>query len=307
MDVTDLRILREVFIGDSESFRSDRVAIETIAERLSLHRNTVSQRLKRLTEHGVYLPPSLDVEPGQFGVVAGLVHLDVPPERRDEKMREAVFATPGVQVVLPFVDGWGVIAFADDTAALASTFERIRAFTGATRMEDHLRSDRDYPPVEPARFTALDAEIMIALLADSRAPFPELAERLGTTSMTAQRRYERMREDGILYVLPGPSPSLEGVVLAYVVADIPRSETEDATKAELQKRLPDAIVRNLAPKGRAHFILFASALDEIEGMAHEARRVPGVAGVHLRVMTGMYTNPRHAAWIAQRIRARVRQ
>lgn len=299
-----MRILREVFIGDSESFRSDRVAIETIAERLGLHRNTVSQRLKRLTEAGVYLPPSLDVEPGQFGVVAAMGIFDVPQERRESATREAVFAIPGVQVVLQLVDGWSVIAFADDEAALDATFDAIRRATGATRWSVELHSARDYPPTEALRFTRLDAELMCALLSDSRAPFPALAEKLGTTAMTAQRRYERLREAGVLYVLPGSSAALEGVVLAFVAADIARPDDEEAAKAQLQKLLPDALVRNLAPKGRAQFILFATALEDLESMAREARAVPGVAGVHVHVMTGMVTNARHAAWIAERIRRR---
>lgn len=146
----------------------------------------------------------------------------------------------------------------------------------------------------------------MALLTDSRAPFPALARQLDTTATTAQRRYERLREAGILYVLPGSAAALEGVVLAYVVADIPRRESEASAKAELQRRLPDALVRNLAPKGRAHFILFASALDDVEAMAQEARRVPGVAAVHVHVMIGLFTNPRHTAWIAERIRRRGR-
>ncbi|MHB8606082.1 MAG: AsnC family transcriptional regulator [Thermoplasmatota archaeon] len=303
VDETDFRILREVFLGEHETLHSERVAIDAIAKTLTLHRNTVSQRLKRLTEKRIFLPASLDVEPAALGLAATIASLDVPAEKRTDAARDRLFDVPGVQTLITLADGWRVIAYAEDETTLEARLDDMRRAVDAPPARVEMWSPRDYPPAPRATLSPLDTRLLAELLLDARAPFPELAKRLDTTAMTAQRRFEKLSESGVLYMLPASCAPIEGVVLGWITADLPEPATEARAKAALQRLLPDALVRNLATRARSHFILFAPAVDDLEASARAARELPGVAAVDLKIVSSILRNPRYPTWMAERIRA----
>lgn len=305
VDETDFRILREVFQGDAESFRSDRVTIDSIAEKLKLHRNTVSARMKRLTETRVLLPASLEVEPALFGLVGALAFLELPRDRRADALREAAFSVDGVQTMFAFLDGMEVILYAESEPALLARIDEVRRAVGSREARIDILTSRDYPAAEPLALTPLDARLLLALLDDARAPFPDVAKSLDVSAMTVKRRFERLARAGALYVYPGSGAAIEGMVMGYVMVDVP----DDARKEDVEKRLddvlPDYWIRNAAAKSRVSLILFAKSVEALAAQVDSARRVQHVAAVDLHVITDIHFSARYRAWIADAILARV--
>lgn len=305
VDETDFRILREIFQGDAESFRSDRVTLDAIADRLKLHRNTVSARVKRLTENRVLLPASLEVEPALFSLVGALAFLDLPRDRRADALAEAAFAIDGVQTVFAFLDGLLVILYADAEPALLAKIEQVRRAVGAGSARLDLLTTRDYPPAEPIALAPLDVRLLLALLDDARASFNDVARPLDVSPMTVKRRFERLAREGALYLYPGSGAAIEGMVMGYVTVDVPGGDAHrPGVEKALDDVLPDWWIRNSAGKSRIAMITFARSVDALAKQADVARRVPHVAAVDLHVFTGIHASPRYRAWFADVIRSR---
>jgi DNA-binding Lrp family transcriptional regulator len=300
VDELDMRILREVFTGEGDYLRAERVSADAVARAVGVHRKTVAARLKKMTDARFYLPARLDIEPSLFGLVGGKFFLDVPPEMRSAATREAIFHIEGTNGILGYADGWDVMMYAEDERSLASRVELAKHIARASRATWNVHSARDYPPPPKVKLTRLDLRLVAALMRDARAPFPRLAKALGVTARTLERRFERLRDEGAVFMLPGGDGDATGVVFAYVSVGVPReARARDRAVGELLKLLPNHILRNLATLGRAHVFLYGRSLADLEAQAQLARKVPGVDDVEFHVMTGAWTNDAYADWVAR--------
>ena len=307
VDELDFRILREIFAGDEPGFRSDRVALDKIAERLGVHRNTVSTRVRRLTAHSVFLPATLEVEPGQFGLVGAVAYFEVARDRRTAALLDAVFHVEGVQFAMRFTEGWTLIVFAEDETSLRSKLEVLRALTHAASVSLDVLTTRDYPPPDPITLSRLDARLIIALLRDSRASYPRLARELGVSAMTVKRRYARLWKNGVVYIYPGGGGGFDGMVTGYFLANVPANpaRAQRAHRALLDA-LPDHFIRNVTTKGSVHVLLFARSVEELEDRTREAASIPGVTDARLRIFEGIAPNALYRDWLARVVARRAK-
>ena len=248
VDELDFRILREVLAGDSDYFRSDRATIQQIARRVGVHPNTAATRLRRLTEGRVFLPLTLDIEPGRVGLVGCTFFLDVPPERRTQETREGLFLVEGLWAVFEFVEGWLVLIYAEDDTALAQRVEMARRWTAARSVVWDADTRLDTPPLAPAKLSRLDVRIIAALLRNGRMPFGQVARQLGLSPRTVEKRYARLAKEGIVYQLPGGSPDLVGKVVGYVNVGLP---PQPRLRTAMTKRVLEAFPQHFKI-GRAH-------------------------------------------------------
>ena len=305
VDDLDFRILRELFAGDTESFRSDRATVDGIARRLRTHRNTISARLRKLAEGQAFLPLTLEVDAGRLGMVGGRLFLDVPQERRTPETRDALFHIDGVFGILAYVDGLEVVLFAEDEASLGTSAENARTISGARGAEWALRTDQDYPSDVPVRLSRIDARLISALLRNARASFGMLSKEIGATSRTLERRYNRLQEEKVITMLPGGSANIEGMVMAYLGVELRDDLT---TRSRILKQvmdiLPNHYIRNVATRRKFHFFLYGLSLADLEAQAGEVRKISGVLRVTFRVFLGPYPNPHYRVWLADMLERR---
>lgn len=300
MDELDFKILRELFAGDTDSFRPDRASVDDIARRLGTHWNTVSARIKRLTERRIFLLMTLEIDPGRLGMVGGRVFMEVPPQRRTAETRENLFHLEGVFGVLAYHDGWDVVLYAEDEASLQSKAQVARALTGAHTITWELHTSRDYPPEERTRISPLDAKLIASLLRDARASFGTIAKELGVTARTLERRYARLKNEEVISMLPTGAASVKGMVMAYVGAEVP---AEPVARSHMVQRMmelfPNHFVRNVATRGKVHFFLYGSSLADLEEQVAETRTIPRVGSLTFRIFVGPYPNPGYRGWLAR--------
>jgi DNA-binding Lrp family transcriptional regulator len=305
VDELDLRIVRELLLGEQDYFRPDRVTIDHVAARLGVHRNTVSERVRRLAAAGFYLPLGLEVEPSSVGLTGGLAFFPVPPERRTPATRDAVFQLEGVQFLLRFVEGWGISLHAEDEASLASKVAVLQALTGSGPPEWDIRS-ADFGLAEPARLRPLDVRILGALLGDARRSFRSVARAVGAAPKTAERRVQRLQRDGVLTMLPGGGGfELEGMAMLFVMVHLRPGERRDRAVGEVLARFPDQLIRIVPPAGPVHVNAYARSLGELQDQVDSVRRLACVARVTARIMLGYDQSPRFQGWLLRVLARRV--
>jgi DNA-binding Lrp family transcriptional regulator len=76
----------------------------------------------------------------------------------------------------------------------------------------------------------LDREILNVLRRDSRTPYTEIAERVGTSEGTVRNRVERMTEEGIIerFTVTTRTGNLRAMIEIDVAVDVDTSKLSDA-------------------------------------------------------------------------------
>lgn len=300
VDETDCRILSEIFVGEGAFWRSDRVPLEAVARRLGLHRNTVSARVRRLAARRIFLPATLEFEPGRLGLVAAMAFMEVPREARTPATREALLALDGVQALWEYAEGWSVLAFAETADALTGTLRAAERLSRPRTVTLDLDSARDYPPFEPLALTKLDVRLVERMLDDSRSAYRALGRELGIPAMTLKRRYDRLSRLGAVCLVPGGEGPADGMTLGHLIADLPEDPVAAGRVArDLLAALPGQLFRNLTSPRRAHVILYAASLRELEARLEAARALTGVRAATLRTFAGIRASPAWRPWIAR--------
>ncbi|HLF06281.1 MAG TPA: AsnC family transcriptional regulator, partial [Thermoplasmata archaeon] len=224
-------------------------------------------------------------------------------ERRSPATMESVLRLEGVVTLLHYLEGWDIIAYAETDADLESTVEATRRITGATRVNWDVRSSTDYPPIPRTALSNLDVGIIGALLDDARIPFATLARRLGTSTKTAERRYKRLQNSGVISMLPGGGGPRSGMIMAYVLLEVPAARTQrEKVVARLLALLPNNVMRNLAARSKVDFFLYCDSTVELENQMAAVRQVGGVGRVQFRVFTQQHRSPHFRQWLLRILR-----
>ena len=306
VDALDFSILREILAGDTGSFRADRARVEEVAERLGVHRNTVSARIRRLTKARVFLPLALEVDPGKLRLVGSRAFLDVPIARRTDSVRERLFLIPGVFGLLTYHEGGEVVLYARSPRELARRVRSARSVTQATKSIYETHTGRDYLPDPPVRLEPVDVSLIGALLADARAPLGPIARQLGVSKRTLERRYNRLLKLEVMTVLPGSSANIRGMTMATLAIDLADGrEKSDRAVRDILETFPNHFVRNVATKGRVHLFVYSESLADLNHQVVRLRTLPGVRKVTFRLFLGPFPNPKYPDWVVDTLRTRL--
>ncbi|HEV8361413.1 MAG TPA: hypothetical protein VGR28_13265 [Candidatus Thermoplasmatota archaeon] len=301
LDELDFRILREMFEGQRDFLRPDRVALDEVARSLGVHRNTVSTRVRRLEEQRIYLPMSVAINDPTVGLVGGFAWLPVPAAQRSEATLGALMRVEGLSNVFLHLDGWHALLHAPDAATLAARLDEAARICRVGEVSMDLDFAHDFPPAPPAKLSALEARLLPWLYRDGRAPFAVVAAELGASARTVEHTYRRLRDRGVLFQTPGQVRGYPGMAAAYLKATFAPGAAE--ARGELLKAVPEHFVR-MPSQAAQHLYVYARSVAELEAMAERARTVPGIAAVRLHVLTRKCANPRFVDWLAEHLTRR---
>jgi DNA-binding Lrp family transcriptional regulator len=305
LDELDMRIVREMLLGDQSYFRADRVTVDEVARKLDVHRNTVAERLRKMRAAGFFLPLSVDFEPSLGGLVGGKAFLDVPAERRTPDVLEQLFLIEGVHFVITYLEGWDLILYAEDGASLDARLALAKALTGARTVSWDMHTAM-FPAPPPLKLKPRDLDLLGPLLEDGRASARSIAHRLGLAPKTVERRIEAMRKAEALTMLPGGGGfEVEGMVMAYVTAELAEGAGRARALQELLALFPNYLLRIVPPSGPVSVHLYARSLATLQEQVDRARRLPAVHRIGMRVMLTHHVNPAYAPWLMRVLRRRV--
>lgn len=174
------------------------------------------------------------------------------------------------------------------------------------RLEDESPVHVYDPPMPKVdrELDALDWRIVLALRGQARRSLKALAEDVDSSYRTVKRRFDRLTEEGSLFVVPQVS-------LAHVQGLLPFTlvlETGDETTAVFNavgERFEDRVLHAFEPgDGDQHLLvfgLFADTVAQMEAMTSTARQIEGVQEAF-----SVLSRSRHATeWIDEQIHAAI--
>lgn len=292
MDATDLGIIRaigiEPFAGLTRDARPWRP--EVLADALKISPRLAKDRLARLEREGFVV--GFDIQPnlGLLGLKGRTYAFEVPT-RSDRRARlDALLSIEGVMGLVDYVSGWLTVTFTyRDASEHDSRLALVRERLGGAEPITWFESEEPKPAHAP---TPLDWRILRALRGDARKPIHELAEAVGVSTKTVQRRLDRLAAEGAFSTFVRLDERFhDEVLLCSLVVRVEHARAYEAIHALHAGLLADAWARCGAPplQGDVHYDLVAAPRTPrgLADLLEETARLPGVLEVqgHLAART----------------------
>lgn len=305
MDALDLKIIREMGIRPYGPRPQDIAAGEeaAIAKRLAIDLKTVKSRVARMEESGFLSGYQVVPNLGLLRLKATAYLYRIPDADGKAAALARVALVDGLLEVHDFL---GTAACIDVTYAspheLAS---KVRLVSEFMRDPAPVRFYERHLPAVARDIGSLDWRLIQALRRRARRPLAEVADELGVTLKTVRRRFDRLAEEGSIFVAPMLDPSrASGLVLfELLVYTSPNAPT--STLGDVLRALDDNHVYHYVPAsaalGNFDVLLFAQSVAQVEELRKRAKDVSGVARVDALLFQGWSD---YSQWLDARIAER---
>lgn len=280
MDALDLRILATMGMdpwgGDPPEPGS--LSPSFIADRVETTRETVRERVRRMEKAGVIHAYQVYPEPGQMGLDATAVRVEVPDRPADG----------GTVRTLALVDGvFEIHDLHDDSLTVGVGHRSADELDRRLDLVAEVTGDQDPDPIHTREgrtdlrdLTHLDWRIVRALRGDAKRSPSDVADEVGVSYRTVKRRIDRMVEEGSIFLAPVVDPSKIEGVLPFDLMLVLQDDVDDAAVSELVGLFPDRLVQRYVPPPEARWwvnlFCFAESIAEAEAMRKEAAESPAV-------------------------------
>jgi DNA-binding Lrp family transcriptional regulator len=188
LDALDVALIREMSHPRASFQWNIRESYAEMGRILGVDEEMVRLRLKRLQEAGVLARLELVPHPHLLGRGMVRIDLEVEDRARREAFLEQVRLLDGVRWIFEFYGGTvGVVLFHEPGAPFERQLALLASLSGATPRPWEMT----LPPCA-LELTRTDWRIVRALRCDPRRPFTEVAEEVGVSTKTLQRRVDRL-------------------------------------------------------------------------------------------------------------------
>lgn len=300
VDEVDRRLVGAMFAPDLDHLGAERTSLKELAETIGVHRNTVSTRLTKLREAGLFLPPVLGIDPTRVGHASGILHLDAPGGSPGDADQDALFALDGVEALITSLEGWEVPLHGRDASEVQRRADVAASLLDAVDTRWLIAPGTDQTTSDPVEVTGLDVRVVEALLEDARRPFREIAQEVGVSPKTVRRRYQQLRSAGVLYFAPSGYRGARGATLVLVEVDT--DERPDRVKGAILGEVDDVLIPVLDGRERALMFVWTPVLSHLSRQVQGLQELEPVTGVRQRVITETRTNPRIGEWVGRMLR-----
>ena len=289
MDELDVKILRAL-ISESAIAQSNSmvvVSLRKIASRLGADDMTVSNRFRRLREHGCMSRWTLMINPSFFGYRILDVVVRVQPESAKADMIRKIRLVHGVFAIQNFHGtALKILLLYDSEEARSRAVELISRITNADMIST---AGMALPRSETKRLTKTDAAIIRTLSGDARKPSASVAKELGLSSRTVRNRVKKLRKENTLFSLPNLNlDGIEGSIplyLSYTYANEGAKGSVD--RAVLARFDSNYLWGGFADKEHGFVVLSTSTMADVQTFLEWAKEQPGIAAAQVDMMTNL--------------------
>lgn len=289
----DLPVLRELLGWSEGNFPQGSLAItaKDVALRTGLHRNTVSRRMKALSDGGVVDGYLFEPHPALLGLVRAGHRFDGVVVADAEELGELLAPFPWVSMAILHMDSCFLHTWHEGD--VEGDIEALAARLGATGTVTGFRSDQ-WPPGPPVNVSPLDRRILLALRRGPRRSVEEIAAKVGAGRRTVARHLERLSV-GAGAMMPIFRPAnLEGVAIAVM-----EGPAGTGAAQALVHHFPDRIMGPVVAGPRAMVLVPVSGMDEAARRAGAARK--DLPGLELQFMRDGLFPEACDAWLEARV------
>lgn len=305
MDELDLAIVRAMGIGPIGCLPKPPASIKppVVAKAVGVTLETVKDRLARMERTGLLRGYQVWPNLRHLGLDATAFLFQVrDPARKAAVLRDGA----GVEGLLDIHDFVGPAMCIEvshaGAAGLQRRLGRLAEVTGdASPVPIY---GLEMAPVSRP-LTNLDWRILRAYRRDARRPPEEVAAQVGVSAKTVRRHFDRMAEEGSLFVVPTfDLGRAEGLLLfALLFRTAPGRDAIPAIRRAFEHRS----VHTYQPTGGilANFdaLMFARSAAEMEALRREALALPEVMDASAHVFAGFAD---HSGWIDEALEAQVK-
>lgn len=302
MDALDLRILATMgYVPWGPGGQDvDRLRPSRLADELDVTPETVRERIQGLEEAGVIRSWQAYPNPVHADLEVGGWAFSPPSREAADEALEEVLLVDGVLEVLTYRGPFVSVALAYQDGG-----QRDRRLNLVSRRLDDPDPVHVLDPPMPEVDRELDGTdwaIVQALRGRARRPLSEVAEEVDKSYRTVKRRFDRMTEEGSLFVVPRVDLSHVAGVLAFtlvLLVDAPPAEVANRVSDELGDR---QLHRLVPPDDEAELLIvgaFADTVHEMEAIAATVGRIDGVDRSRALLSAGRRETP----WLDEQIRA----
>ncbi len=284
MDDLDVRIIKE--LGSPNWLQWNvRETYSSIARRIGVDEETVRRRLKRAERLGSVTGWRMMVNPLSIRCRASTIDLDVADEEGKAEAIAEVRRVDGVVKILDFRGrGLQTTLYHKDGNALREKIELISSITGSKKVAAW---ELVFPHPD-VRMTAIDWQIVMAMLDDARKSLRDVSDSVGVSIRTVERRLMSMTEGRVVYLQGNPNfrmlAGLSCVFLVYCPDERRKKAADDAVVSKLRR----SELSNTASKRYSTFVTLYDNLSEADDTATWIRGLDGVESVKLGIMNELF-------------------
>lgn len=297
VDELDCKILRELLVGNQPRARPDRASLEEIAKRIGVHVTTVAKRIRRLENHGIFLPLTLQVTPS-IGMQYASVFFPMPGRMLTESQRRVLLELGPVSMVVEYIDGIVLLMFAPDRAAVEANVVRAAQLLTNTTPEIETAGWETWPKMQPMPLKRHDPAILGWLARDPRMSLSAIAKQLGLTTRSIELRLEELRKVHGMAMMGGGTGSVEGVTIGHIILDLPPGPARNAALEQVTALCPNYLYRSITPT-RIFFVIYAGSTAALLEQGQKVRAVPGVTNAKVRIITRGTVNSKFADYLEE--------
>lgn len=281
---------------------------ESLAKKLGETPRLVKDRVARMERTGIIGAYDVLPDPVTLGLSLRTYALRAPTVASKEGAAKRLRAIDGVLGFVDFLDEYAhvSIAYANE-GELEERLGRVLAALGGATPEAYYVPAPDRP--RPGALTRTDWRIVRALRGDARRPTTEVAEELGITTKTVQRRLEKMSTEGAIDAFARlDSRGFEEVLFATLKLRLQLPEAMEGMQMLHGDVLANAWALCSAELliGDAHFdvVVAPRSPKGLRELVEKASKLPGVVEVEGHVATELVWMPE---WIDAQIDRRIRE
>lgn len=279
---------------------------EALAKKLGESARLVKDRLARMERTGVIGAYDVLPDPATLGLSLHTYALRAPSVKAKSRAARELAKIDGVLGFVDFLDEWANVSVASaNEAERKARLEAVQSALGGATPIVSFEPPADRPRPEP--LTRTDWKLVRAMRGDARRPMHKLADEIGVTTKTVQRRLQKLSTEGAIDAFARlDARGLDEVLFATLKFRVKMDGVMPALRAIHGDLLTTAWAQCSATPlvDDAHFDLVVAPRSPkgLRDLVEKARGIPGVVDVEGHIATELVWMPR---WIDAQIDARI--
>ncbi len=290
MEPLSVRILRNIGLRPYGTVPQDPNVFKPgwLAERLGVDLKTVKAHLRTMEKTGFIRFYQVYPNFHHLGIEASAWLFRSSDEDRKAELIKGIEPIEGLVEVHNFIGPQLCVDLSyRSTNDLAEKLLRLQQLTSdASPLRFY---DRHMPKVG-RQLSKLDWQVLKALRYQARRPLKEAAQEVGVNLRTFRRRFERMAQEGSLFIVPALDPSKASGLILFELLVYTNPDANASTIQRILKIMDEHYVYHYVPSspglGNFDILGFAETTGEVEELRLQGRYVPGVAKVEALVFSG---------------------
>jgi DNA-binding Lrp family transcriptional regulator len=280
LDDLDIKIIRALGSPKSPQWNV-RESYANISRKLVVDEETVRLRVKRMKERGFLPAWRLMVNPRLFDWEAASLELDVDTEERKPKVVSQIRLVDGVTRIIDFRGKELLVSVCSEKGeSLTRKIQLIESICGSSKST--VWKSR-FPPTH-ARMKKIDWMILNAMREDARRDLDGVAQELGVSTRTVQRRLSAMIEGKAVYLAGDAQVGAVGGLMCCFLVFSPDHEKKKAVDDSIQSSFDRIGISDFSPEEYSVFGMHCENPPEADRVLEEVKAFDGVQNARMNIM-----------------------